>query len=124
MPPRMEPPSDLLERAKAFALNALNFYRRLPKTTEAQVPGGQFYRAATSFYMNYRAARQGRSRAEFITTPGTVVEEIDESAGWLEFMRDGAIASDPALLSEAEQLCKIYGTSLINARTNNRRANT
>jgi four helix bundle protein len=112
----MDATSDLLPRAKDFALSALKFYRRLPKTTEAQVPGSQFYRAATGFYMNYRAARRGRSRAEFIAKLGTAVEEIDESSAWLEFMRDGSIASDPALLTEAEQLCKIYGTALFNAR--------
>jgi four helix bundle protein len=68
--------------------------------------------------MNYRAARRGRSRAEFIAKLGVVVEEIDESTGWLEFMRDGGIANDPDLLSEAEQLRNIYGTALRNARNN------
>ena len=112
----MEPQSDLLGRAKAFALRALTFYRTLPKTTEAQVPGSQFYRSSTGFYMNYRSAKRGRSRAEFIAKLGTAFEEVDESSGWLEFMRDGAIASDPALLSEAEELCRVFGTALLNAR--------
>ena len=66
--------------------------------------------------MNYRAARRARSRAEFISKLGLAVEEIDESSGWLEFMRDGGLANDPALLSEAEQLCKIFSTALLNAR--------
>ncbi|MCM3880588.1 MAG: four helix bundle protein [Vicinamibacterales bacterium] len=120
----METSIDLLSRAKAFALSALKFYRRLPRTTDAQVPGSQFYRSSTSFYMNYRSARRGRSRAEFVAKLGTAVEEIDESAGWLEFMRDGSIASDPALLAEAEELCRIYGTALINARRHLKRPNT
>jgi four helix bundle protein len=71
--------------------------------------------------MNYRAARRGRSKAEFIAKLGTAVEEIDESSGWLEFMRDGTIASDATLFDESEQLCRIYGTALINARKNARR---
>lgn len=69
--------------------------------------------------MNYRSAKRGRSRAEFIAKLGTAVEEVDESSGWLEFMRDGAIASDPALLSEAEELCRVFGTVLLNARNRN-----
>ena len=47
-----------------------------------------------------------------------VVEEIDEAVGWLEHMRDGQIASDPELLSEAEQLRRIFGRSLGTARRN------
>jgi four helix bundle protein len=66
------------------------------------------------------AAKRGRSTAEFIAKLGVAVEEIDEAVGWLEHMRDGQIASDPALLSEAEQLRRILGKSLGTARRNHR----
>jgi four helix bundle protein len=111
---------NLLGRVHEFALAALEFYRSLPKTREAQASGDQFYRASKAMWSNYRAAKRERSRAEFIAKLGVVVEEADEAVGWLEHMRDGRIASDAALLSEAEQLLKIFGKSLGTSRRNHR----
>jgi four helix bundle protein len=67
---------------------------------------------------NYRAAKRGRSRAEFNAKLGTVVEEADETVVWLEYLRDGKIAFDEALLLEAQALRRIFGKSLGTARRN------
>jgi four helix bundle protein len=117
----MSDPFDLLPRVRDFALAALNFFRSLPETPEAQVPGRQFYRAANSVRSNYRAAKRGRSRAEFIAKLGIVAEESDEVVDWLEFMRDGHIACDQKLLTEAEELRNIFARSVATARKNARR---
>jgi four helix bundle protein len=117
----MSDPFDLLPRVRDFALVALNFFRGLPGTPEAQVPGRQFYRAANSVRSNYRAAKRGRSRAEFIAKLGIVAEESDEVVDWLEFMRDGNIACDQKLLTEAEELRNIFARSVATARKNARR---
>lgn len=95
-------PAGLQERAYRFALASIAFYRRLPKAPDAQVPGVQYLKSSTSEWSDYRAARRGRARPEFIAKLGTVVEEADESVGWLELMRDAGIASDPSLLAEAK----------------------
>ena len=111
-------PNDLVQRTRQFSLASLRFYKRLPKNPDAQVSGIQFLKASSSVAANYRAAKRGRSKAEFIAKLGTVVEESDECVYWLEYMRDGNIASDPELLSEAHQLRKIFGKSLGTARRN------
>ncbi len=80
----------------------------------------QFYKAATSSWSNYRATQRGRSRRDFVSKLGIVVEESDEALGWLEFMRDGEIASDPHLLDEAGQLTTIFTAALTTARSNDR----
>ena len=77
----MKQPPELVGRAYRFSLAALRFYRKLPKSPEAQVPGVQFYKAATSTWSNYRASQRGRSRAEFIAKLGIAVEESDEAVG-------------------------------------------
>ena len=82
------------------------------------MPGVQFLKSSSSVSANYHAARRGRSTAEFISKLGTVVEEIDESVVWLEYMRNGKIANDPRLLSEAHELRRIFGTALATARRN------
>ena len=110
--------AQLLARAERFALDSLAFYRKLPKTPEGQVPGVQFYKAATSAWSNYRASKRGRSRPEFISKLGIAVEEIDEAVGWLEFMDKGGIATDKPLLGEASELCAILTASLQTSRTN------
>jgi len=66
--------AELLARAKRFALDSLAFYRRLPKAPEAQVPGVQFYKAATSAWINYRSSKRGRSRPDFISKLGIATE--------------------------------------------------
>src|SRR5688572_4150485 len=109
---------ELVGRAYRFSLAALRFYRKLPKSPDAQVPGVQFYRAALSAWSNYRASQRGRSRAEFIAKLGIAVEESDEAVGWLEFMRDGEIRADAELLSEAREICAMLTTSLTRARGN------
>jgi len=59
------PPYDLRERTRLFALAIVKFCRRLPKTDEARETSRQLRRAANSVRSNYRASRNGRSRAEF-----------------------------------------------------------
>jgi four helix bundle protein len=108
--------AELQERAYKFALASITFYRRLPKSPDAQVPGVQYLRSSSSEWSNYRASRRARSRAEFIPKLGNVVEEADESVGWLELMRDANIACDEALLAEAQELCAILTASLSTAR--------
>jgi four helix bundle protein len=75
---------DLKRRTKAFALRILKLAAALPNPIEGKAIRGQLVRAGTSVGANYRAACRGRSRAEFIAKIGTVEEESDESAFWLE----------------------------------------
>jgi four helix bundle protein len=51
----------------------------LPKTAEARVISGQLLRSGMSVAANYRAVSRSRSRAEFISKIGVVIEEADES---------------------------------------------
>ena len=113
----IEPP-DLVQRAREFAAEAFAFYERFPFPTKGWYPADQFYRASSSSAANYCADKRGRSTAEFISKLGVVVEEIDEAVRWVEHMKDVKLPVDPTLLSEAEQLRRIFGASLGTARRN------
>ena len=115
------PPRDLQERTRLFAHAVVNFCRALPKTDEAQEEARQLRRAATSMRRNYRAARRGRSRAEFEAKLGIVFEESDECVDCLEALRDTGIKQDDALIQEARELASIFGKSVSTARKNTRR---
>jgi four helix bundle protein len=116
----MRDANELFERIRKLTLLVLAFCRRLPRTPEAQDAGRQLYRAANGARSNYRAARRGRSRAEFVAKLGVAVEESDEVVDWLEFMRDGGIAHDAKLLAEAQEMRNILAKSAATARTNSR----
>jgi four helix bundle protein len=97
---------DLKKRTKQFALRILKLAAALPNTVEGRVIKGQLVRAGTSVGANYLAPCRGRSRAEFIAKIGTVEEESDESAFWLEMIIEGAFLKEilvKPLLDEANE---------------------
>ena len=86
----------------------------LPNTKTAATIGGQLLRCGTSVGANYRAACRGRSKAEFIAKLGTVEEEADESAYWLEMLVEAKIIkmnSVAGLHAEADELTAIMAKS-------------
>ena len=108
-------------RTRLFALAALSFCRKLPNTREAQEQASQLRRAANSMRSNYRAARRGRSRAEFGAKLGIVFEEADECVDNLEYFRDAKIRHDAALIQEARELASIFAKSVSTTRKNTER---
>jgi len=112
------PPRDILERIREFALAITRFLRTLPRTDEAQDAARQLRRAANGTRSNYRSARKGRSRAEFLSKLGVAREEADECVDWLEYLRDANIAANPVLLDESKQISAILTASLKTATRN------
>jgi len=95
--------------------------RALPRNREADVIARQVLRSGMSVAANYRAAGQGRSKAEFIAKLGIVIEETDETIFWLEMLGKSGIvrpAGLEALLEEANQLLAVFGASWRTARGN------
>jgi four helix bundle protein len=113
---------ELHERTRQFALAVARFCRTLPATKEAQEAASQLRRSANAVRSNYRAARKGRSRAEFEAKLGTVWEEIDECVDWLEYLRDMRITANNALLQESQELARIFTKLVKTARENTKRS--
>jgi four helix bundle protein len=106
---------DLRDRTKHFALQMLEMFSVIPKTTEAQVLGKQVLRSGTSVGANYREAYRGRSKAEFIAKCGDSLCELEETAYWLELLVDGKIVAPEklaALRQECDELIAIFVTIL------------
>jgi len=109
---------ELKRRTKQFALRVMKLVDALPDTRSGRAIGSQLARSATSVGSNYRAACRGRSKKEFIAKLGTVEEEADESAYWLELVIDGKLLKKQRvqpLLQEGEELTKIMASSRITA---------
>ena len=105
---------ELKDRTKAFALRVVKMSDVLPKTRAANVITNQILRSATSMAANYRAVGRARSKAEFISKLGIVVEEADETVFWLEMLADSGIVPPQKMsemLDEANQLMLIFSAS-------------
>jgi four helix bundle protein len=103
----------LAVRTKSFARRIIHLYIALPKETVAQVLGKQLLRSGTSIGANYREARRGRSKAEFIAKVGDSLREADETAYWLELLSEENIipkARLEPLLKEIDELIAILVT--------------
>jgi four helix bundle protein len=109
------------DRTKKFALRVISAFSRLPKTDAARVIGRQFLRSGASVAAHYRAACRARSAADFISRISIVVEEADETLFWLELVTEANFVSAKvveSLVTECEELLKIFSASLETAKAN------
>jgi four helix bundle protein len=94
--------------------------RALPDNREANIISNQIIRSATGMAANYRAVGLARSKAEFISKLGVVVEEADETFFWLEFLVEIGIIKPNRLddlRAEAKALVAIFVASRKTARS-------
>ncbi len=81
--------------------------------------GKQLLRSGSSIGAIYRATGRARSKAEFISKMGVVVEEADETVFWIECLIESGIVKPELvadLLSEANELVAIFAASQRTAR--------
>ncbi len=85
----MRLPEEFRERTKNYASMIISLYAQLPRARkEVQVIGHQLPRSGTSVAAHAREASRARSDAEFCSKIEGALQEADESALWLELLRD------------------------------------
>ncbi|MFT5914581.1 MAG: four helix bundle protein [Flammeovirgaceae bacterium] len=111
---------DFRLRTRKFAVQAIRFFRVIPKTEEGRIVGRQLLRAATSVAANYRAATRGRSEKEFLAKLGIAVEEADETIFWLEIIEESEVLNPTqteTIKKEAMEITAILSKSQKTMRT-------
>src|SRR3954453_506411 len=106
-------PADLRTRTKQFALRIIRLFTALPNSSVGQILGKQLLRSGTSVGAHYREGCRARSTAEFISKLEGGLQELDETAYWLEFLVEGEVVPEDKLRSlqqEAEELTAIIVT--------------
>jgi len=106
---------ELRDRTRKFGLRSMKLVRKLPKDVPGKVLAHQFMRSLVSVGANYRSACRARSKAEFASKMGIVLEEADESAHWLDMIiEDGMLPSRlvKPLYIEADELCAIFFSAI------------
>lgn len=102
---------ELRSRTKSFALRIMKMCRTIPNSRETSIINNQILRSATGMAANYRAVGLARSKAEFLSKLGIVIEEADETVFWLEMLGDSGIVQASKLremLAEGNQLVAIF----------------
>jgi four helix bundle protein len=102
---------ELKKRTKQFAHDCVKLSLDLDKSQLGRHIVGQLIRCSTSVAANYRASCLAQSKASFISKISIVLEEVDESAFWLEFIIDEALLEKShvmQLLKEANELTAIF----------------
>ncbi|RME97973.1 MAG: four helix bundle protein [Chloroflexi bacterium] len=106
-------PPDLKKRTRDYALRIIKLYAVLPRSTEAQVLGKQLLRSGTSVGAHYREAQHAKSNADFISKIEGGLQELEESAYWLELLGESGIVPKhrlESLVSETTELLAILVT--------------
>jgi four helix bundle protein len=104
---------ELRTRTKSFALRIIRLYVSLPKTTQSQILGKQVVRSGTSVGAHYREACRAKSDADFINKLEGGLQELDETAYWLELLVEAGIVKNARLeplLQETNELIAIFVT--------------
>jgi four helix bundle protein len=115
---------DLKIRTKDFAVRVVKLFSALPKNTEAQVLGKQPLRSGTSVGAQYREAQHAKSDADFISKLEGSLQELEETAYWLELIEELGFFTPVKLVpirQETKELTAIFVTIVkkIKARKKN-----
>jgi len=115
--------TEMKGRTKEFAKKIIELCRALPNNREGRLIGNQVFKSGTSVAANYRAACRGRSKAEFVSKLGIVLEEGDETLFWLELINEMKICDEnlvPSLMQECDEIVAIVVSSIKTAKQEKR----
>jgi four helix bundle protein len=110
------------EKSYAFALKAIEAYRRLEASKE-RVLSKQMLRAATSVGANVEEALAGQSRADFLSKMAIASKEARETNYWLRLLRDSKLLDERStkdLLMGSDELLRML-TSIVKTTQENMR---
>ena len=109
----------LRERTKKYALRIIRLYSSLPTSVQAQVIGKQILRSGTSVGAQYREGCRAKSNADFVSKLSGCLQELDESAYWLELLNESKILPTQKLqplMQETDELIAIFTTIVKNRK--------
>jgi four helix bundle protein len=112
---------ELEDRLIDFAVRIIKVADALPKTRVGRHESDQLLRCGTAPAPHYAEARGSESRADFVHKLKIALKELNECKVWLpmvcraELLRPDLLTD---LLTENQQLCRIFNASVTTAKTN------
>ncbi len=116
-------PRDIKERTFQFALEIVRLCQHMEnKSGIWRVLGKQLLRSGTSIGANVEEAQAGQSKADFTSKYAIALKEARETIYWLRLLKEsGALKNDSVeiLIEEADELSRIIGSIVVNAKREN-----
>lgn len=103
--------AQLRERTMKMAVDVRNLLSTVNSSAIEKPIVNQLIRSSSSVAANYRAATCARSDAEFLSKISIVLEEVDESKFWMEYLYRIGIFKDFDIASvqkEMDELVRIF----------------
>jgi len=120
-----ENPRDIKERTFAFSLKIVKFAQSIDFRNETlRTLGRQLLRAGTSIGANVEEGQAGQSRADFISKYAIALKESRETLYWLRLLKEAGLSPQgnwESLLQEANEIARILGAIIVNAKSNRTR---
>jgi four helix bundle protein len=117
-------PQELKARTSEFARVAVVFCVPLLEKAQTRELADQLLRSGTGMDSNYGSAQVARSPDEFVARMGQVLDDANESLGWVKLFVSSKLTNGehlPWLQKEADELARIFAKSYQTARANNER---
>jgi four helix bundle protein len=112
---------DLEERLLDFAASLVRLTEKLPNTRAGNHVAGQLLRCGTSPLPNHGEAQAAESTADFIHKMSVCLKELREIRRWLRLIDRVPLLKQldecRLLISECEELIKIFFTSIRTSRS-------
>src|SRR5207248_1034307 len=118
---KKNPRFNLEDRLLEFSARIIRLVDALPNTRAGNHVAGQLLRCGTSPYGNHGEVEAAESRKDFIHKLKICLKELKETRRWLRLAAKSAMISRPkmaAILSETEELIKIFFSSIRTAERN------
>ena len=110
LPSLMQPLPSLMQRSRDYALRILRLYGSLPSGVMAQTLGKQLLRSGTSVGAQLRESRRSRSDSEMISKTESALQELEESAYWIDLLGESGVVEKSrlsSLMHESDELIAI-----------------
>jgi four helix bundle protein len=106
--------NELKKRTVDFAHRCVKLSLALPRNLLGRHIRSQLIKCSTSVAANYRAACIAQSKADFVSKLSIVIEEVDETCFWMEFLVEEKLLDEKelvSLLNEVKELTAIFVAS-------------
>jgi len=114
---------ELKKRTKDFSHRCVKLALALPQCPPGDHIRSQLIKCSTYVAANYRAACIAQSKKSFVSKLGIVIEEVDESCFWMEFIIEEKLLNEKQvapLFNEGKELTSIFVSSrktIINSKS-------
>lgn len=111
--------AELSDRLLKLAVRCGHAAESLPDTRLGRHVAGQLVRSATSPGPNYEEGCAAESKADFAHKLNIALKELRETRYWIRLIIEAKLLKEErleSLLDEADQLCRILGSSVATAR--------